>query len=66
MLDCEDDGGDVGRIKQCGEERKPSSANVMVFRTNLSNGQAGLSRKKATTKKIQTTTRLGGRGEKEW
>lgn len=42
MLDCEDDGGDVGRIKQCGEERKPSSANVMVFSTNLSNGQAGL------------------------
>ena len=26
-----DDGGDVGKIKQCGDERKPSSANVMAF-----------------------------------
>jgi hypothetical protein len=65
MLGREGDGGDVAIIKKSGDETKPLFANVMAFHC-LSNGQAGLSRKKATTKKRQTTARLGGRGEKEW
>jgi hypothetical protein len=38
MLDCGGDGGDDERIKQSGEEIKPSLENVMVS-TNLSNGR---------------------------
>jgi hypothetical protein len=85
----EGDGGDVVRIKQAGDEKKPSLANVMVLHQSFERTSRAVemyakgwtntvrsredrsdweddSQEKVAKKERQTTTWLGGRGEREW